>query len=54
MPEEEWRGYLEAAHNFLLSKEAVPFSVPHYVKTVTDVMLPKLGISQADNLQQGD
>lgn len=54
MPEEEWRGYLEAAHNFLLSKKAVPFSVPHYVKTVTDVMLPKLGISQADNLQQGD
>lgn len=54
MPEEEWRGYLEAAHNFLLSKEAIQFSVPRYVKTVTDVVLPKLGISQADNPQQGD
>lgn len=49
MPEKEWRGYLDAAHDFLLSEMAVPFSVPHYVKTVADIVLPKLGFPQINN-----
>jgi hypothetical protein len=49
MTEKDWRAYLDAAHDFLLSKKAHPFSVSQYVKTVTDVVLPKLRSCQLDN-----
>ena len=42
MPEERWQRYLDAARNFLESQAAYEFSIPKYVKTVTDAVLPFL------------